>query len=59
MVCHPLHGQAEELLMKLEGNLLLLKRPGQVLMERYEAGPGDSTSARGWRGSVQARRWFE
>ena len=40
MVCHPLHGQAEELLMKLEENLLLLfqeddfKRPGQVLMER-------------------------
>ena len=24
MVCHPLHGQAEELLMKLEENLLLL-----------------------------------
>ena len=40
MVCHPLHGQAEELLMKLEENLLLLlleddlKRPGQVLMKR-------------------------
>ena len=40
MVCHPLHGQAEELLMKLEENMLLLlleddlKRPGQVLMER-------------------------
>ena len=40
MVCHPLHGQAEKLLMKLEENLLLLllkddlKRPGQVLMER-------------------------
>ena len=42
MVCHPLHGQAEELLMKLEENLLLLlllleddlKRPRQVLMER-------------------------
>ena len=50
MVCHPLHGQAEELLMKLEENLLLLlleddlKRPGQVLMERYEAGPGDIPS---------------
>ena len=40
VVCHPLHGQAEELLMKLEKNLLLLlqeddlKRLGQVLMER-------------------------
>ena len=40
MVCHPLHGQAEELLMKLEENLLLLlleddlKRPEHVLMER-------------------------
>ena len=40
MVCHPLHRQAEELLMKLEENLLLLlqeddlKRPRQVLMER-------------------------
>ena len=40
MVCHPLHGQAEDLLMKLEENLLLLlleddlKRYGQVLMER-------------------------
>ena len=40
MVCHPLHGQAEELLMKLEENLLLLlleddlKRPRQVLVER-------------------------
>ena len=39
MVCHPLHGQAEELLMKLEENLLLLllkddlNRPGQVQME--------------------------
>ena len=35
MVCHPLHGQAEELLMKLEENLLLLleddlKRPRQA-----------------------------
>ena len=46
MVCHPLHGQAEELLMKLEENLLLLllKRPGQVLMERKEAGLGDFES---------------
>ena len=40
MVCHPLHGQAEELLMKLEENLMLLlleddlKRLGQELMER-------------------------
>ena len=42
MVCHPLHGQVKELLMKLEENLLLLllllkdylKMPGQVLMER-------------------------
>ena len=39
MVRHPLHEQAEELLMKLEENRLLLveddlKRPGQVLMER-------------------------
>ena len=40
MVCHSLHGQAEELLMKLEENMLLLllednlKRPGKVLMER-------------------------
>ena len=63
MVCHPLHGQVEELLMKLEEKLLLLllllKRPGQVLMERYKAGLGDSAFAQGWRGSVQARRWFE
>ena len=42
MGCHPLLGPAEELLMKLEENLLLLvvlleddlKRPRQVLMER-------------------------
>ena len=40
MVSHPLHGQAKELLMKLEENFLLLlleddlKRPGQVLIER-------------------------
>ena len=40
MVCHPLHGQIEELLMKLEENLLLLlqeddmKRRGQLLTER-------------------------
>ena len=39
MVCHPLYGLVEELLMKLEENLLLLleddlKRPGQVLVER-------------------------
>ena len=46
MVCHPLHGQAKELLMKLEENLLLLlleddlKRPRQAWireeMERVE-----------------------
>ena len=30
-----------------------LKRPGQVLMERYEVGPGDSESTRGWSGSVK------
>ena len=40
MACHPLHGQVEEMLMKLEENLLLLlleddlKRLGQVLVER-------------------------
>ena len=41
MGCHPLPGQAEDLLMKLEEKLLLLvllkddlKRPGQVQMER-------------------------
>ena len=45
MVCHPLHGQVEELLMKLEESPLLLKRPGQILMERNEVGPGDSESA--------------
>ena len=36
-----------------------LKMPGQALVERLEAGPGDSEFARGWRGSVRARRWSE
>ena len=35
------------------------KRLGQALVERSEVGPGDSESARGWRGSVRARRWSE
>ena len=31
-----------------------LKRPGQALVERSEAGPGDSESVRGWHFSEQA-----
>ena len=36
-----------------------LRRPEQALVERSKIGPGDSESARGWRGYVRARRWFE
>ena len=39
------------LLLLLEDEL---NRLGQALMERFEAGPGDSKSARGWHCSKQA-----
>ena len=38
MVCHPLHGQAEELLMKLEENLLLLLLACPMKLQRVFGG---------------------
>ena len=34
-----------------------LKRPRQALMGKYEVGPGDSESSRGWPDSVRAWPW--
>ena len=45
------------LLLTLQENEL--KRPGQALVERSEVSSGDFESARGWRCSVQERRWSE
>ena len=51
------------LLGEQDGWLLLtlqkdeLKRPGQAMVKRYDVNLGDSECARGWRGSIRARRW--